>query len=352
MSRGLFRNMFNIDEDAPINKVKTIISAAEDILDSSKILLNSVIEMTDAFGARQKEKEDKPFGRPLNKNLKGFSSASTSGFTKQKTESFFDDVLTRTKSEFGRSKSFLNLDDISNLADVIEYVSSEVDAPITYGVKTVDESSATFVIAPNLYIIENRHGDIVLHVNVDAPSISIKKTNAGRIAAAFMALANFVKACLEFTTAEDIEASFSNNALILNLDNQISINAGLVILMIKALKDSDAENGFIFNVSDYRCKVSGNKLIIGKDGYTPASIPVAVFEFLHENAPAFSDLEIDDTAFRQYSDNPNELFVRMILELMKTHDLSISMDDIKIIDNVVGTNIKNNTLGIELRKIK
>ena len=341
MSLKMFKGLFETGNDSTIDRVKTIIGATEEILDNAKIVLTSVIEMTDTFGS--KYKEETTFGKKIG-----------SGFSNNKKGPFSDAGSTFSKSNkgFSKKKSFINLDDISNLADILEYVSSEADAPITYGVKTVDENDATFVISPNLYIIENRHGDIVLHVNVDAGALTVKRASVGRIVDAFMALVNFVQACLEFTTADGIEASFMSNALVLNLDKNTSINAGLVILMIKALKDSDAEDGFVFNVGDYRCKVVDNNVLISKDGYSPASIPVDKFYFLHLNAPAFSDLQIDDKDFRQYSDNPNELFVRMIIELMSTHDVAITMDDIKIIDNVAGTSIKTNTLGLELKKMK
>lgn len=351
---NLFKRIMESEDDSTIGNVKRIIVAAEEIVDNAKIVLQSVIEMTDTFGSKY-EKKDKAvgFGKPINNKLKGFSTKGPFS-----NGSAFDNTTEVTfgkkRTEFGlsKSRSILKLDDITNLADVLEFVAYEAEAPVTYGVKSIDENNATFILSSNLYIIENKHGDISLHVNVDAPAITVKRGSVQRIVGAFLALTNFVKACLEFTTADGVEASFSENALMIQLDDEMSINAGLVILMIKALKDSDAEHGFTFNVGDYRCKVSGSNLIVGKDGYNPASIPVDKFYFLHTNAPAFSDMEINDDDFRQYSDNPNELFVRMILELMKTHDSSLTMDDIKIIDNVAGTTIRTNTLGLELKKMR
>ena len=347
MMKDFFKSLTT--ENTNVDKVKMIMEGAEGILENSKALLRSIIDMTSAF-----DQSKTPFGSNVHSQPQNspFGSTGPNPFNVNTADGF----MKQNSAIFGGITRFIDINNVNNLGDVLDFVASETKSPITYGVKSIPEEAATFVIASNIFIVENNTGDISLHINLDANAMTIKKNQATRIATAVGALVFFVKACIEFTSSttfkQEVQTKFIKNSLYLKFGSDMLINAGVVALIIKVLKDTDATHGFEFCIGDYRCKVDRDMLLVSKDGYSPSSIPVSSFYFLYTNTPLFKLVEIDDKDFTQYGDNPNELFIRMILELMKTHSHFITMDDIRIIDNVFNANIRNMPLGMELKKVR
>lgn len=348
------RNIFKSDLKANTDRDTTVHVKLKSALSSAKEIVELIEDVSDIINEIDTEKAVRSFGKIFEKGKKRFDDDDSD-----------DEILINRRKSAGkkldinptRNRKIVQYDveDIQNLKDVLNFIKAK-GAPITYGTNSGD---LLFSVSSNIFITANPFNkkDFNIHFNMDPENLVVKKASVERVIEAFEKLVGFMMAMINFVSDNGtIKAVFEDEALLIVLDEETKISVGVVILIIKALKSDDADEGYEFKITDLICKVKRDNLIISKAGYTPALIPISVFEYLFKHMDIFNTVDFNDKGWIQYSSNPEALTIRMVLELMYANDEDmISSADVKVIDafecflkaSDIGEEIKNFEKGKE-----
>ncbi len=351
------RNIFKSDLKTNTDRDTTVHVKLKSALTSAKEIVELIEDVADIVNEIDTEKAIRSFGKIFEKGKKRFNDDDDTD----------DDILFNRRKSSGkkfditptRNRKIVKYDveDIQNLKDVLDFIKAKSRAPITYG--TTNSGDLLFSVSSNIFITANPFNkkDFNIHFNMDPENLVVKKASVERVIESFEKLVIFMMAMINFVSDDGaIKAVFEDGSLLIVLDEETKISAGVVILIIKALKSDDADEGYEFKISDLTCKVKRDNLIISKAGYTPALIPISIFEYLFKNMDIFNTTDFNDRGWIQYSSNPEALTIRMVLELMDANDEDmISSADVKVIDafecflkaSDIGEEIKNFEKGKE-----
>lgn len=346
MLEKLFRDFDFETTDKNVKMVKEIHKAAEEIIDTAVRLGDSIKDLMN-------EKESR---RVINSNV----IRSSRKVTRDVDDYDYDDEQTSSRRRRREvpdviikksSRRLLNdTDDIETIADVLDYVSSIHKVDITYGLSEPNTNNIVFAFSPRVNIMKNKFSEsFTLDFNVDANNIAVKKASLDKIVDAFDAFVYFVLSMIEFSSSKYFDANFQNGSLCIQIDKDLSIHAGLVALIVKALH-ADGDEGFTFKVGNYSCKVKGKNLLISSiDGGIMSSIPLTVFDDLYESIPFLKDIEISSSLWARYQDNPDGLIVKIVLALLNEEGGHVlDKKDLKTIDTLVESGMCSLVLGDEI----
>lgn len=343
------RNIFKSSLKSNTDRDTTVHVKLKNALNNAKEIVELIEDVADIVNEIDTEKAVKAFGKIFDNGRKRFEDDDDDLVIDRKRSSPRNLDINPTKN---RKILQYDVEDIQNLKDVLNYIKAKTGAPITYGTSS---GKMLFAISSNIFITANPFSkkDFNIHFSMDPENFVVKKSSVDRVIESFEKLVTFMASMIKFVSDDgSIKAVFEDESLLLVLDEETKISAGVVILIIKALKSDEADEGYEFKISDLTCKVKRDNLIISKAGFTPALIPIKVFEYLYKNMDIFNTTDFNDKAWTQYSASPEALTIRMVLELMDANDEDmISTNDIKVIDSF-DCFLKTSVLGEELKNFE